>query len=56
MKHGRTSLPWIMSFLMSRNDGKVSDSELKDYLGETMTYYARRYYGRDQNVQIMQGN
>ena len=38
------------------NDGKVSDSELKDYLGETMTYYARRYYGRDQNVQIMQGN
>ena len=38
------------------NDGKVSDTELKDYLGETMTYYARRYYGRDQNVQIMQGN
>ena len=38
------------------NDGKVSDSELKNYLGETMTYYARRYYGRDQNVQIMQGN
>lgn len=38
------------------NDGKVSDIELKDYLGETMTYYARRYYGRDQNVQIMQGN
>ena len=38
------------------NDGKVSDTELKDYLGETMTYYARRYYARDQNVQIMQGN
>ena len=38
------------------NDGKVSDTELKNYLGETMTYYARRYYGRDQNVQIMQGN
>ena len=38
------------------NDGKVSDTELKDYLGETMTYYARRYYGRDQNVQILQGN
>ena len=38
------------------NDGEVSDTELKNYLGETMTYYARRYYGRDQNVQIMQGN
>jgi hypothetical protein len=38
------------------NDDKVSDSELKDYLGETMAYYARRYYGRDENVQIMQGN
>ena len=38
------------------NDGQVSDTELKDYLGETMTYYARRYYGRNQNVQIMQGN
>jgi hypothetical protein len=37
-------------------DGKVTDTELKDYLGETMTYYARRYYGRDQTVQIMQGN
>ena len=37
-------------------DGKVSDAELKDYLSDTMTYYARRYYGRDQNVQIMQGN
>ncbi len=37
-------------------DGKVSDTELKKYLGETMTYYARRYYGRDQHVQIMQGN
>ena len=37
-------------------DGKVSDAELKDYLSDTMTYYTRRYYGRDQNVQIMQGN
>ena len=25
-------------------DGKVSDSELKNYLGETITHYARRYY------------
>ena len=37
------------------NDGKVSDTELKTYLGETMTYFARRYYGRNQNVQIMHG-
>ena len=37
-------------------DGSVSDTELKNYLGETMTYYARRYYGRDQNVQIVNGN
>ena len=38
------------------NDGQVSDKELELYLEDTMTYYARRYYGRDQNVQIMQGN
>ena len=38
------------------NDGKVSDNELTNYLSETMTYYARRYYGRNQNVQIIQGN
>ena len=38
------------------NDGQVSDKELQIYLEDTMTYYARRYYGRDQNVQIMQGN
>ena len=25
-------------------DSKVSDSELKNYLGETITHYARRYY------------
>ncbi len=36
-------------------DGKVSDTELKDYLSDTMTYYARRYYGRDQKVQIHNG-
>ena len=36
-------------------DGKVSDAELKDYLSDTMTYYARRYYGRDQKVQIHNG-
>ena len=37
------------------NDGKVSDAELKEYLSDTMTYYARRYYGRDQKVQIHNG-
>jgi uncharacterized protein len=34
-------------------DGNVDDKELKEYLNETMTYFARRYYGRDQNVQII---
>ena len=36
----------------SNKDGEVSDNELKEYLSNTMTYYARRYYGRDQKVQI----
>ena len=36
-------------------DGKVSDNELREYLSDTMTYYARRYYGRDQKVQIHNG-
>ena len=39
----------------SNKDGKVSDNELKEYLSDTMTYYARRYYGRDQKVQIHNG-
>ena len=39
----------------SNKDGKVSDTELKEYLSDTMTYYARRYYGRDQKVQIHNG-
>ena len=34
-------------------DGKVEDRELKKYLDDTMTYYARRYYGRDQTAQIV---
>ena len=33
-------------------DGKVDDKELQNYLDDTMTYYARRYYGRDQRAQI----
>ncbi|MDC1375871.1 hypothetical protein N8311_02095, partial [bacterium] len=39
----------------SNKDGKVTDAELKEYLSDTMTYYARRYYGRDQKVQIHNG-
>lgn len=33
-------------------DGKVSLDELQRYLDETVTYLARRYYARDQQVQI----
>jgi len=36
-------------------DGTVTIEELKAYLGETLTYYARRYYGRDQKAQIIVG-
>ena len=36
----------------TNKDGRVSDAELKEYLSDTMTYYARRYYGRDQQAQI----
>ena len=35
------------------NDGQISDKELKNYLDDTMTYYARRYYGRTQTVEII---
>ena len=34
-------------------DGKVSLKELKKYLNGTMTYYARRYYGRTQTAQMI---
>jgi len=37
------------------DDNKVSWSELKDYLGKTVSKYARRYYGREQSVQIVVG-
>jgi hypothetical protein len=33
-------------------DGKVGYDELEKYLGGTMTYFARRYYGRDQVAQF----
>ena len=36
-------------------NGKVSLNELNKYLGDTLTYYARRYYGRDQAAQIVNG-
>ncbi|MBL6929275.1 MAG: PDZ domain-containing protein [Rhodospirillales bacterium] len=36
-------------------DGKVSTAELEAYLKDTLTYYARRYYGRDQTPQIVTG-
>jgi len=36
-------------------DGQVTDAELDTYLRETMSYYARRYYGRDQHPQIVRG-
>ncbi len=36
-------------------DGNVEYDELQKYLDGTMTYYARRYYGRDQKAQIVMG-
>ncbi len=36
-------------------DGKVGYGELERYLKDTMTYYARRYYGRDQTAVIVEG-
>jgi len=36
-------------------DGVVTADELKAYLSDTLTYYARRLYGRDQAAQIVAG-
>jgi hypothetical protein len=36
-------------------DGVVAWSELGTYLEDTLTYFARRYYGRDQTSQITIG-
>ncbi len=33
-------------------DGQVSETELSQYLGDTLSYWARRYYGREQRAQI----
>ena len=35
-------------------NGEVEYAELDRYLRYTVTYYARRYYGRDQNAQIVE--
>ncbi|RED44811.1 caspase family protein [Aestuariispira insulae] len=37
-------------------DGKVTDGELQQYLDQTLTYWARRYYGRDQRAQFTHMN
>ena len=37
-------------------DGEVGYDELEAYFKDTLTYYARRYYGRDQTVQIVVGS
>jgi TPR repeat protein len=36
-------------------DGKVDYDELGAYFKDTLTYYARRYYGREQTPQIVVG-
>jgi hypothetical protein len=36
-------------------DGKVGLDELQAYLKDTLTHFARRYYGRDQEAQIIRG-
>ena len=36
-------------------DGTVALGELDAYLKDTLTYYARRYYGRDQTAVIVVG-
>lgn len=36
-------------------DGRVSLAELNAYFADTLTYYARRLYGRDQTPQIVAG-
>ncbi|TAN61672.1 MAG: caspase family protein [Magnetospirillum sp.] len=36
-------------------DGKVGLDELDRYLKDTLTYLARRHYGRDQQAQIVKG-
>ncbi|MBF0561075.1 MAG: caspase family protein [Alphaproteobacteria bacterium] len=38
-----------------KGDGNVTLDQLGRYLKETLSYWARRYYGRDQSAQITQG-
>ena len=37
-------------------DGRVGWEELERYFKDTLTYYARRYYGRDQTPSIVVGS
>lgn len=39
----------------ANRDGAVGLDELDRYLKETLTYWARRHYGRDQQAQIVRG-
>ena len=43
----------VSAYVNGDGNGKVSLKELKKYLNETMTYYARRYYGRTQTAQMI---
>ena len=36
-------------------DGRVVLDEINAYLKDTLTYFVRRYYGRDQTAQIVSG-
>ncbi|MCG8507876.1 MAG: hypothetical protein MI741_01490 [Rhodospirillales bacterium] len=36
-------------------DNVIGWDELNAYLADTLTYYARRLYGRDQKAQIVSG-
>ncbi|MCB1737793.1 MAG: caspase family protein, partial [Gammaproteobacteria bacterium] len=37
-------------------NGRVADQELETYLHDTLTYWARRYYSRDQVARIVHGD
>jgi len=37
-------------------NGRVEIVEIDKYLDSTLTYWARRYYGRDQVAEFFKGN
>ena len=43
------------SVCYANKEVKVNYAEMREYLSGKITYYARRYYGRDQKVQIHNG-